>query len=166
MSETVRTKVNIHSTKKSMYEEGKRLGLRGKALDLFKLTLCEVEFEIEVDIETGVSTVIAIDGILQRTAGQSQGVENGEITRLIEQVDLRKEHPAIRCAFEWTNLQIALPPEETIHNPHAPYLYPVLRSGFVTGFLLKSYAENEIDFRQVDTISERYYEVEELLKQQ
>jgi len=59
---TKTTKVYVHGSKESMYDEGVKLGLSGEALHYFTFTGCEVELEILVDMNTGDSTIIAVDG--------------------------------------------------------------------------------------------------------
>jgi len=59
----IKTKVYVHGTKESMYDKGVELGLTGEALDNFKYTGYEVELEIEVNKETGDSTIIAVNDV-------------------------------------------------------------------------------------------------------
>lgn len=58
----MKTKMYLHSDKQSNLERGERLGLKGKALDNFAYALYEVEFEVEVNEETGEATILTCDG--------------------------------------------------------------------------------------------------------
>ena len=51
----------VHSTKESMYDLGKRSGLKGAALDMFMYACLEVKLELEVNEETGEATIIRVD---------------------------------------------------------------------------------------------------------
>ncbi len=52
----------LHSYKEQNYEIGHELGIEGEALRMFLHALYEVEFECEVDMETGVVTIIKVNG--------------------------------------------------------------------------------------------------------
>lgn len=52
-------KMYLHSNKESNYETGKELGLSDEAMDKFRYALYEVELEVEVDMETGISKIIS-----------------------------------------------------------------------------------------------------------
>lgn len=54
--------VYVHSTKDYMLEKGIKHGLKGKALDFFMCACYEVKLTLDVDEETGDSTVIKVDG--------------------------------------------------------------------------------------------------------
>ena len=45
-----------------MYEAGEALGLTGDVLRMFSYTCCEVEVEIEIDMKTGESIILRVDG--------------------------------------------------------------------------------------------------------
>ena len=55
-------KMYLHGDKESNREQGKDLGLRSLALNNFCGALYEVEFEVEVDMETGDTKIISCDG--------------------------------------------------------------------------------------------------------
>lgn len=52
----------LHSDKSSNAEKAEELGLSEKALDNFVYSLYEVEFNMEVDVETGETWIIGIAG--------------------------------------------------------------------------------------------------------
>lgn len=54
----------LHSHKDSNYEIGEELGLSKKALGNFVYALYEVEFDVEIDKETGDCKIIGVDGKL------------------------------------------------------------------------------------------------------
>lgn len=56
------TKMYLHGSKESNYEEGKELGLSKEALNNFCYALYEVEFDVEVDIKTGDTKILTVDG--------------------------------------------------------------------------------------------------------
>lgn len=58
----MKTKLYLHSNKDSNYEKGEELGLTGEALKQFAYALSEVEFEVGIDPETGVATILSVDG--------------------------------------------------------------------------------------------------------
>lgn len=58
----MRTTVYIHGSKEYMYDKGQELGLTGEALKNFMYTCYEVEIELEVNMETGDSKIISVDG--------------------------------------------------------------------------------------------------------
>lgn len=58
---SIKAKAYLHSSTERMYEIGKEIGLKGKALDFFTFALYEVEFELEVKKETGEATIIKVD---------------------------------------------------------------------------------------------------------
>ena len=80
---------------------------------------------------------------------------------MIEQIDLKDEHPAIQGAFELSNNKIA-------HTPSTAdeFLAPVIRLGFVKGFLAKCLKIKEIDPIQWLKIEQRHQEIEALLKRE
>lgn len=53
-------KIVLHSDKDSNFEKGEEIGLTGEALSKFSYALYEVEFEVEVDMETGETSVISV----------------------------------------------------------------------------------------------------------
>jgi len=55
-------KAYLHSSKESMLEIGDEIGLTGKALVKFRYALYEVEFELEVNTETGLAEIISVNG--------------------------------------------------------------------------------------------------------
>lgn len=57
------TKIYLHGDKEDNHENGKKLGLQGKALEEFLYACYEVELELEVDTETGGYTIISVDGM-------------------------------------------------------------------------------------------------------
>ena len=52
----------LHSCKESNSDLGEEIGLSGEALSNFRHALSEVEFEVEVDTETGYADIIRVDG--------------------------------------------------------------------------------------------------------
>ena len=57
-----RTKLYAHVDKESNYDTGKKLGMDEAALRTFSYWGDEIEFEADVNIETGEVTLIMIDG--------------------------------------------------------------------------------------------------------
>ncbi len=51
-------KMYLYSSKESNYDIGTELGLSAKAMAIFKFALYEVEFDVEVDTETGEATIL------------------------------------------------------------------------------------------------------------
>lgn len=51
----------LHSDKDSNYERGESLGLKDEALHTFAYALGEVGFDVEVDMETGETTILEVD---------------------------------------------------------------------------------------------------------
>ena len=62
MNEKIVTKVYLHSDKDSMFDKGIQLELSQDALAEFKYALYEVEFEIEVNKDTGKYEILKVDG--------------------------------------------------------------------------------------------------------
>jgi len=58
----MKTKMYLHSDKSSNYELGEELGLTGKALTNFGYALYEVEFEVEINEESGAVNILTVDG--------------------------------------------------------------------------------------------------------
>lgn len=58
----MQTKVYLHSSKETMGDKADELGLTGEAASQFRYALSEVEFDIEVNPETGMTKIIAVDG--------------------------------------------------------------------------------------------------------
>jgi len=58
----IRTDVYVHADKDTMWELGEKLGLSEEALMMFRHAASEVKLTIEVDEQTGESTIIACDG--------------------------------------------------------------------------------------------------------
>ena len=52
----------LHSDKGSNWIKGKELGLSEKASDSFVYSLYQVEFNMEVDVETGDTWIVGIAG--------------------------------------------------------------------------------------------------------
>ena len=52
----------LQGSKESNYEVGAELGLSERALKKFLYALYEVEFDVEVNTDTGETTIIAVDG--------------------------------------------------------------------------------------------------------
>lgn len=50
-------KMYLHGSKDDNYETGEELELSEQALDVFKYALYEVEFDVEVDTETGETKI-------------------------------------------------------------------------------------------------------------
>jgi hypothetical protein len=55
-------KVYVHSSKESTYDQGVKIGLSGEALEMFKYTAYEVELLVDVNEDTGESTIVAVNG--------------------------------------------------------------------------------------------------------
>lgn len=53
----------LHSDKSTNIDKGKELGLSEAALDLFVYSLYEVEFNMEVDVETGETRILGVAGV-------------------------------------------------------------------------------------------------------
>lgn len=51
----------VHGSKESMHELGKKLGLTGEALNMFRYTACEVKLELDVNMKTGEARIVAVD---------------------------------------------------------------------------------------------------------
>ena len=56
------TKMYLHGDKCSNIEDGEELGLSEEALKTFAYALYEVEFEVEVNEETGETYILKVDG--------------------------------------------------------------------------------------------------------
>lgn len=56
----IRTKMYLHGDKESAHEKGKKLKLKGKALETFTYALYEVEFLLEVDTKTGKYKILKV----------------------------------------------------------------------------------------------------------
>jgi hypothetical protein len=52
----------LHRDKESNYDIGEEIGLSEEALKKFAYALSEVEFNVEVDMKTGNSKIIDVDG--------------------------------------------------------------------------------------------------------
>lgn len=78
---------------------------------------------------------------------------------MIKQVDVKREHLAIRGAFELSN-------NKMIDNPSVAddFLAPAIRLGFVKGYLAKCLKNKEIDPIEWLKIEERHQEIEAQLK--
>ena len=51
-------KMYLHSSKEGNYEEGQdEFGLQGQALENFRCALYEVEFDVELDMESGETII-------------------------------------------------------------------------------------------------------------
>lgn len=56
-----KTKMYLHSSKESNYDLAEELGIKSeKALDVFKYSLYEVEFEVDVNKKTGEVTILKV----------------------------------------------------------------------------------------------------------
>jgi len=58
----VRITMYLHSSKEDNLSLGEELGLSEEALDMFKHALYEVEFDVELNTETGEVEILAVDG--------------------------------------------------------------------------------------------------------
>lgn len=58
----VKSVMYASGSKESMWDEGERLGLSGEALRMFSHGLDEVTLDLQVDTDTGVVLIIAVDG--------------------------------------------------------------------------------------------------------
>ncbi len=58
----IKTKMYLHSEKESNLEDASELGLKDKAMDSFKYALYEVEFDVEIDEDTGHVTIVKLNG--------------------------------------------------------------------------------------------------------
>jgi len=58
----IKTKLYLHSSKESMWDEGEELGLTEQQLDNFKYALYTVEFEVEV-LEDGNVKILKVNGM-------------------------------------------------------------------------------------------------------
>ena len=54
--------VYIHGSDERMYETGEQLGFTDEVLKMFSHACDEFELELEVDVKTGLSKVVKIDG--------------------------------------------------------------------------------------------------------
>ena len=54
--------VFVHGSDEHMYETGEQIGLKGDVLWNFSHSCDEFELELEVDVKTGLSKVVKIDG--------------------------------------------------------------------------------------------------------
>ncbi len=57
----MKTKMYLHSSKKANSEQGAELELTGAALEVFRHALYEVEFDVDVNEETGDVTILAVN---------------------------------------------------------------------------------------------------------
>lgn len=53
--------VYVHGSKDNMIEAGIKLGLTGKALDMFKYACSEVKVQLQVDMKTGEAIITKVD---------------------------------------------------------------------------------------------------------
>lgn len=58
----VLAKVYVHGNKESMWKRGEALGLTCEALRAFSFACYEIEVGLEVDLDTGESRIVTIDG--------------------------------------------------------------------------------------------------------
>ena len=56
----IKTKAYLHSYKETMLDLGEEIGLSEKALGEFMYALYEVEFDLEVDSETGSYKIVNV----------------------------------------------------------------------------------------------------------
>jgi hypothetical protein len=61
--EKVKTTFFVHSDGDGNYNNGKEMGLSGKALDNFCRTGFEISFEIEVNLKTGEAKAISMNNV-------------------------------------------------------------------------------------------------------
>jgi phosphoribosyl-AMP cyclohydrolase len=57
----MRVIVYLHASRETMWEKGEALGLTGEALSMFSFACYEVKVDLDVDQNTGVATIIAVD---------------------------------------------------------------------------------------------------------
>lgn len=77
------TKMYLNSSKDTNYEIGRELNLDDNALDEFVYALYEVEFEVEVDTDTGKSTILKVDGIrIRQPSPEEIGADDDYLSRL------------------------------------------------------------------------------------
>jgi len=72
----MQTKVYVHGSKESMREHGREIGLTGEALNMFAYTGYEIELTVDVNEQTGESTIIAVDGRMVAASKNSGAVDN------------------------------------------------------------------------------------------
>ncbi len=53
----------LHNDKSSNMDKAEELGLSEEAIDKFVYSLYEVEFNMEVDVETGKTWIIGVNGV-------------------------------------------------------------------------------------------------------
>ena len=58
----IRAVVYVHSSKESMYAQGEELKLSEKALEMFKYAFGEVALTVDIDPETGLADIVAVNG--------------------------------------------------------------------------------------------------------
>ena len=60
----VKTKMYLHGDEENFYDDAKEIGLNpdNAAFREFSNALYEVEFEVEVDTETGETKILKVDG--------------------------------------------------------------------------------------------------------
>lgn len=58
----MRVDIYLHGNSESLWEKGEALGLTDEALRLFSFSCYEVKIELDVDEQTGASTIVAVDG--------------------------------------------------------------------------------------------------------
>ncbi len=54
--------VYLHGSKETFWDKGEELGMSEEACQVFQGTLYEVEFELDVDIQTGKSVIKGVNG--------------------------------------------------------------------------------------------------------
>ena len=59
----MRVKKYLHSSKENNLDLAKKIGLDDEAAENFMYALYEVEFELEVDMETGDYEIVSVDGV-------------------------------------------------------------------------------------------------------
>lgn len=59
----INTKIYTHNNKESNWDLQEELGLSNEAMDKFRYCAMEVEFEAEVDTETGEAWATAVNGV-------------------------------------------------------------------------------------------------------
>jgi hypothetical protein len=64
-------KTYLHGDKDTMYDVGRKHGLKEETLALFMCALYEVAFDLDVDEKTGRALIVAVDGRKLEPACQS-----------------------------------------------------------------------------------------------
>ncbi len=70
MATMLTARVAVHADRNRMFELGQSLGLRGQVLTMFSHGCTDVELELAVEAETGLVTIVGVDG---REVGARRG---------------------------------------------------------------------------------------------